>query len=73
MKLKNLASVGAILSLFLFPVGAHAALHALHHMWNHACRELVTVKHSDLKGKAFKDEVKKCKADPEAYNAPYNK
>jgi len=73
LKLKSLTSVGAILSLCLLPVGAHAALHDLHHLWKHACRDLVTVKHSDLKGKAFKEEVKKCNADPEAYNAPYNK
>jgi hypothetical protein len=34
----------------------------------HACQELVKVKHSDLTGKAFRDEVKKCKVDPAAYN-----
>jgi len=32
------------------------------------CVQLVNVKHPDLKGKALGEEVKKCRANPDAYN-----
>ena len=35
---------------------------------NQGCVQLVKVKHPDLKGKAFGDEVKKCRANPDSYN-----
>ena len=34
----------------------------------HACRELVNVKHPELKGEARKAEIAKCDSDAEAYN-----
>lgn len=34
----------------------------------HGCASLVTVAHPDLKGKARRDEIKKCKADPDGYS-----
>jgi len=32
------------------------------------CIQLVKVKHPDAKGKALSEEVKKCRANPDAYN-----
>ena len=37
------------------------------HSQNQGCIQLVKIKHPDLKGKAFGDEVKKCRANPDTY------
>jgi len=49
-------------------LGGAGAQHVLKHNAKVACRELVTVKHSELKGAARKSEINKCNADAEAYN-----
>ena len=38
------------------------------HSQREGCKQLVTVKHPDAKGKAFVEEVKKCRANPDTYN-----
>jgi hypothetical protein len=58
-------AVAATLALSAGQADAHRM-----NLWNarHGCETLVKQAHSDLKYKERVAEIKKCKADPDAYN-----
>ena len=67
MKAKYLISGAGVFSILAASLGSAYGQHMLNYEAKHACREAAKAKHPDLQGKAFGEEVKKCKADPAAY------
>jgi hypothetical protein len=55
-------------SVFAIFSGGAEAQHVLKRNARHACRQLVTVTHPEMKGDARKAEIANCNADEDAYN-----